>query len=297
MRAETLALFAAACWAVGSIFSAKASSQMGAFSFTRWRLFFAMSVLWLLCVFNGQWRSLNSDAVMLLVASGIVGIFVGDTALFACMNRLGPRRCGVLFATHALFSVALAGIFLGESLWGWALLGSMLLVGGVMVAIIWGRRADETHDWEQTRGQLRMGIALGLIAALGQAVATLMLKPLMGTGMDAIAASAVRVSAAFLAHALVWAGGMRLAQLQNPLNASVLWNTFASAVIAMALGMTLILAALRSGQANLVGVFSSVTPVMLLPLLWLAYGRRPAWGAWVGASLAVLGIGMILLLK
>ncbi len=297
MPAETLALLAAACWAIGSIFSAKASSHMGAFSFTRWRLFFALSILWALCLFNGQWRSLNADAVMLLVASGIVGIFVGDTALFACMNRLGPRRCGVLFATHALFSVALAGIFLGETLWGWALLGSMLLVAGVMVAIIWGRRADETHDWEQTRGRLRMGVALGLIAALGQAVATLMLKPLMGTGLDAITASAVRTSAAFLAHALLWAGGLRLAQLQKPLNREVLWNTFASAAVAMALGMTLILAALRSGQANLVGVFSSVTPVMLLPLLWLIYGRRPAWGAWVGAGIAVVGTGMVLLFK
>ncbi len=65
----------------------------------------------------------------------------------------------------------------------------------------------------------------------------------------------------------------------------------------MALGMTLILAALRSGQANLVGVFSSVTPVMLLPLLWLIYGRRPAWGAWVGAGIAVVGTGMVLLFK
>ncbi|TAG26853.1 MAG: DMT family transporter [Burkholderiales bacterium] len=297
MRPESLALLAAACWAVGSIFSAKAASHMGAFSFTRWRLFFALTVLWALCLMNGHWRSLQWDAVLLLVASGLVGIFVGDTALFACMNRLGPRRCGVLFATHALFSVALAWVFLGETLWGWALLGSLLLVGGVMVAVAWGRRADETHDWEQTRGKLRMGIALGLIAALGQAVATLMLKPLMGTGLDAITASAVRTSASFAAHALLWAGGLRLAQLQNPLNASVLWNTFASATVAMALGMTLILAALRSGQANLVGVFSSVTPVILLPLLWLVYRRRPAWGAWLGAAMAVGGTSIILLLK
>jgi drug/metabolite transporter (DMT)-like permease len=294
MRPEALALLAAACWAVGSIFSAKASSHMGAFAFTRWRLFFAMTLLWTLCLFNGQWRSLNLDAVLLLAASGLVGIFVGDTALFACMNRLGPRRSGVLFATHALFSVALAWLFLGETLWGYTLLGSLLLVGGVMVAIAWGRRADETHDWEQTRGQLRMGVALGLVAAVGQAVATLMVKPLMGTGLDAITASAVRTSASFAAHLLLLFGGLRLARLQNPMNLSVAWNTFASAAIAMAMGMTLILAALRLGQANLVGVFSSVTPVLLLPLLWLIYRRRPAWGAWLGAAMAVAGTAMIL---
>lgn len=297
MPPETLALLAAACWAVGSIFSAKASSHMGAFAFTRWRLFFALTLLWTLCLFNGQWRSLTLDAVLLLAASGLVGIFVGDTALFACMNRLGPRRSGVLFATHALFSVALAWLFLGETLWGYTLLGSLLLVGGVMVAIAWGRRADETHDWEQTRGQLRIGVALGLVAALGQAVATLMVKPLMGTGLDAITASAVRTSASFAAHLLLLWGGLRLARLQNPMNLSVAWNTFASAAIAMAMGMTLILAALRLGQANLVGVFSSVTPVLLLPLLWLIYRRRPAWGAWLGAAMAVGGTAMIVWLR
>jgi drug/metabolite transporter (DMT)-like permease len=294
MRPEVLALFAAACWALGSLFSAKAASHMGAFSFARWRLFFALSLLWALSLTTGQWRGLSWDAVWLLVASGLVGIFVGDTAMFACMNRLGPRRTGVLFATHAFFSVALAWVFFGETLWGWALLGSLLLIGGVMVAVAWGRHSDETHDWEQTRGHLRIGIALGLIAALGQALATLMLKPLMATGLDAITASAVRTSASFVVHALLWAMGLKLAQHKQPLNAKVLWNTFWSAAVAMALGMTLILAALREGQANLVGVFSSVTPVLLLPLLWLVYRRRPALGAWLGAIMAVVGTAMIL---
>jgi uncharacterized membrane protein len=56
-----------------------------------------------------------------------------------------------------------------------------------------------------------------------------------------------------------------------------------SAAVAMALGMTLILQAMRHGQAGLVAVLSSVTPVLILPLLWLVYRRRPAMGAWVGA--------------
>ena len=267
---------------------------MGAFAFTRWRLFFALCLLWLAAAVSGQWRSLDLHASGLLVLSGLIGIFIGDTALFACMNRLGPRRCGILFATHAMFSAALAWPFLGETLWGWTLVGSTLLVAGVMVAIAWGRRAQESHRWEDTRGPLAAGIALGLLAALCQAVATLMIKPLMGSGIDAVAASAVRTSAAFVAHwALLWAG-LRHARLLRPLTVPVLASTAASAAVAMALGMTLILAALRTGQANLVGIMSSVSPVLLLPLLWLIYRRRPAWGAWAGSAMAVLGTALIL---
>ncbi|HBN89118.1 MAG TPA: EamA family transporter, partial [Rheinheimera sp.] len=32
-----------------------------------------------------------------------------------------------------------------------------------------------------------------------------------------------------------------------------------------------------------------------LPLLWLVYKRSPAWGAWLGAVLTVLGTMLILL--
>ena len=267
---------------------------MGAFAFTRWRLGFALSALWVLALLGGQWRSLDLTGLAWLALSGLIGIFIGDTALFACMNRLGPRRSGVLFACHAIFSVVLAWLFLGETLWGWTLLGSALLVGGVMVAIAWGRRDDEQHVWERTRGQLGAGIALGLVAALAQSVATLMIKPLMSSGVDPVAASAVRTTAAFAAHLLLLAAGLPLARLQQPLVWHTVWNTAASALIAMALGMTLILWALQEGQANLVGVFSSVTPVLLLPLLWWIYRRRPAWGAWLGALMTVCGTAVVL---
>ena len=87
-----------------------------------------------------QYGSLLDD-LMFYVDSGdnCKMIFIGDTALFACMNRLGPRRSGILFATHALFSVLLAWAFLGEHIEGLALVGGALLVAGVMTAIAFGK--------------------------------------------------------------------------------------------------------------------------------------------------------------
>jgi drug/metabolite transporter (DMT)-like permease len=266
---------------------------LGAFAFSRWRMLFASLLLWALALYGGGWRSLDASAMGLLALSGLVGIFIGDTALFACMNRLGPRRSGVLFACHALFSGVLAWVWLGEVLWGWALLGSVLLVAGVMLAIVWGKRSDEAHHWEQTRGRLAVGVALGLLAALCQSVATLMLKPLMSTGMDAVAASAVRMMLALAAHGVLWLL-WRGVRAQAPVRWQDAGLTFLSAAVAMALGMTLILKAMHLGQAGLVAVLSSVTPILILPLLWLVYRRRPALGAWWGAALAVSGTVLIL---
>lgn len=256
-------------------------------------MLFAALLLWGLALAGGGWRSLDASAFGLLALSGVIGIFIGDTALFACMNRLGPRRSGVLFATHALFSAVFAWLFLGESLWGWALVGASLLVGGVMLAILRGRRDDESHAWEQTRGRLAVGVALGLLAALCQSVATLMLKPLMTSGIDAIAGSAMRMSTAFAAHALLWLVWQR-AKAAQPMRWREAGQVFGSAAVAMALGMTLILQAMKHGQAGVVAILSSVTPIVVLPLLWLVYRRRPAWGAWAGAVLAVVGTGLVL---
>lgn len=267
---------------------------MGAFAFTRWRMAFASVALWAAALAGGGWQALTGESVALLVASGLVGIFVGDTALFVCMNRLGPRRSGVLFATHSLFSVVLAWLWLGERIAGWQLLGCALLAGGVMMAIALGKREGESHQWENTQGRLATGIALGLLAALGQALATLMLKPLMSSGaVDAITASAVRMSAGFGAHALLWGLGLSITRLKHPLRRQDLLNTFASAGVSMVLGMTLVLKALESGSAGIVAMLSSVSPVLLLPLLWAVYRRRPALGAWCGAVLAVAGCALI----
>lgn len=294
MSYEYLALAAAACWALGSLLSAQASTHLGAFAFTRWRMLCAALMLWLMAAVSGGWVTLAVNNLSVLVLSGIVGIFIGDTALFAAMNRLGPRRAGVLFATHALFSVVLAYIFLGETQWGWTLIGSSLLMSGVMTAIFFGKRKTELHAWEANQSQLRSGIALGLLAALCQAVATLMLKPLMQTDIDAVSASAVRMTTAFVLHQLIFMLGFKVARAYLPMNINVFLLVLANAALSMVLGMTLILQALKHGDAGMVAILSSVSPVLVLPLLWLVYKRSPAAGAWLGALLTVAGTVLIL---
>lgn len=275
--------------------SATASTHLGAFAFTRWRMLCAAVMLWLIAAVGGGWVTLAVDSLGLLVLSGIIGIFIGDTALFAAMNRLGPRRAGVLFATHSLFSVILAYFFLGETQWGWTLIGSSLLVSGVMTAIFFGKRKTELHAWEANQSQLRSGVALGLLAALCQAVATLMLKPLMETDIDAVAASAVRMSTAFVLHQLIFMLGFKVARAYLPMTKKVFLLVLANAALSMVLGMTLVLQALKHGEAGMVAILSSVSPVLVLPLLWLVYKRSPAFGAWLGAALTVTGTVLILL--
>ncbi len=292
---DLLALGAAVCWASASLISVSPSRHLGAFAFTRWRMLMVAMMLWTVALASGGWRSLATDSCRIMALSGLIGIFIGDTALFAAMNRLGPRRSGVLFATHAMFSALLGFWLLGERMSMQATLGSALTMAGVISAILLGRDKGDQHAWEADRGHIGVGVALGLLAALCQAVGSLIAKPLMIGDLDPIAASAVRVSVACAAHFILLWLGLPVARAHQTMTLRVLAQTALNGFIAMGVGMTLVLLALESGDVGMVAILSSVSPVLLLPLLWLRLGRAPAPGAWVGAGLTVLGTALILL--
>lgn len=169
-----------------------------------------------------------------------------------------------------------------------------MVVGGVITAILLGKHKDEDHALETTQGSMATGVVLGLFAALCQALGALIAKPGMASGMDPVAATAVRVSATCAAQfALLWMG-FAPAKALHAINVQVAWRVALSGFIGMGVGMTLILAALKHGDVGTVGILSSVSPVLLLPLLWWRLGRAPARGAWVGAALTVVGTAMVL---
>lgn len=292
---DLLALGAAACWALTGVLSAPNARHLGAFAFTRWRMLTVLFMLWPVVLVNGSWRTLQWSDCAVMALSGLVGIFVGDTALFASMNRLGPRRTGVLFATNAFFSALIGFWVFDERMGAQALVGGVLVIGGVMTAIVLGRHKDESHAFEATHGSMAVGVGLGLMAALCQALGAMIAKPVMVGGIDPVAATAVRVSATCVAQFVLLWSGFAAAREQLPINGRILSRVALIGFIGMGVGMSLILMALKHGDVGTVGILSSVSPVLVLPLLWLRLGRAPARGAWIGAALTVLGTALVLL--
>ena len=291
---DLLALGAATCWAASGLLSAAPSKALGAIAFVRWRMTTVTFVLWLLVALFSQLPPLAVDTWGVMVASGLVGIFVGDTLLFAAMNRLGPRRTGVLFASHALFSALLGYLFLSERLGVQAYIGAGVTVAGVMVAVAWGNSKTNVSEWDSAPSTVA-GVSLALLAALGQATGALIAKPALGgdLGFDPVAASAVRVTAAVSALWLWRMVNPRSASAHSPLTWTLLKQTAISSWVGMGLGMGLLLWALRDGPVGSVGVLSGLSPVLILPMLWWTFRSAPAPGAWIGAAVAVLGTAMV----
>lgn len=293
MSYEWLALAAAFLWAISSIISVVPARHLGAFSYSRWRMGCTAIILTIMASFTGGWFTVTSVHITPMVLSGLIGIFIGDTALFACMNRMGPRQAGLLFACHAVFSSILGYFLFSETMSTIEFVGASLVFAGVLTAIFFGKKKQGQHDWEAIKGNVWIGVSLGLLAAICQALGGIIAKPVMQTAIDPVAASAIRMIAAFIAHALFRATGSKIARSSKPITVRVLGVTFISGFLAMAIGMTLILYALRDGNVGMVALLSSTTPIMILPILWFYLRQRPNRFAWLGAILAVVGTGIL----
>jgi drug/metabolite transporter (DMT)-like permease len=291
---DGLALAAAGCWAVSGMTSMEPSQYLGAFAFARWRAAIISVLLWGIAWITGGWHTLSVEALQGLGMGGLIGVFIGDTALYASVACLGPRRAGVLFSMNAVFSVWL-GVFVFHETITTQSLGIALASIGVMIAILWGRRKQATHQWEADQGSIRVGIALGLVSAVCQSMGTVICKPIMQHGVDPLSANAIRTTVSALAHSVVWVMGFRAAKVHHPMTWLMMYKTTSNAVLGMGVGMTCLMMALRYGDISIVSVLSAVTPVLILPLLWWYTKQAPAVGAWIGAILTILGTGLIVL--
>ncbi|NVD07663.1 DMT family transporter [Vibrio sp. JPW-9-11-11] len=293
MGYEWLALAAAFLWAVASLLSVVPAQHLGTFAYSRWRMGCTSVILGTMALVTGGWSSVETTAISAMMLSGVVGIFIGDTALFACLNRMGPRQAGLLFSCHAVFSAILGYFLFSETMTKLELLGALLVFSGVLTAIFFGRKGQSANQLEAVKGNVWIGISLGLVAALCQALGGIIAKPIMLTEIDPVAASAIRMMTAFAAHCLLFISGAKLARATQPMTIKIFSITAINGFLAMAVGMTLILYALKQGNVGMVALLSSTTPIMLLPILWVYSGKRPNRFAWIGAILAVSGTGIL----
>ncbi|MCL2298175.1 MAG: DMT family transporter [Proteobacteria bacterium] len=285
------ALGTAFFWTCSGLLAVYPVQQLGPFTFNRIRLQTIFVLLCVLVLITGGWRTLGSEHIVALAISGFIGILLGDSLLYASLQRIGPRRNSILFSTHAPITAILSFLVLDERLSPIAVGGITFVIIGVMLAIAFGHSAGQKHQWESVKGSLAIGVGIALFAALCQAVSALIAKPVMASGVDPIAASVVRVSAAVFFFTLL---GI-LPQLRSPapITPRLFFQSAASGLCGMVLGMTTLLFALAQGQTGLVATLSSTSPIMILPLLWLRTRERPALGAWIGAAIAIAGIALI----
>ena len=284
---------AALCWAVASLISADVTRKIGGLAFNRLRLFFVSIMLIGYTFYLDTWNTINHEFLFTILFSGIIGIFLGDTLLFIALQKIGPRRNNILFSLAAPFTVILNIIFLNEIMSTINLIGCIIVFFGVVVAIAYGNSKDKNHRWEVVEGNIYLGISLGIGAALCQAIGLIMMKPILTMGADPIASAALRTAISFVFLAFTFFLNYKIFNTKTNLSVKIVGQSILSGFLGMALGMSLLLIALKYADAGIVATLSSTSPIMILFLIWLLTKKIPTIGAWIGTVLAIIGSGLI----
>lgn len=249
-----------------------------------------------------------------LALSGVVGLTLGDQALFTAFVDIGPRLAMLIMTTSPLFAALFGRVALGESLPGAAWIGIGLTLGGVAWVVA---ERPPTVLGERMPHRTR-GIALAFVGAACQAAGLLLSKQGMGHGwlpegqhMAPQAATLIRMTfagAAALPMVAVYqrrkrgraAGGAVSGASRDGRDGwvptAVKWGlafTVCGAVTGPFLGVWMSLVASDRAPLGVAQTLCSLSPVFLLPASAVIHRERISVRAILGALVAVGGSSLL----
>ncbi len=298
---EWMGVLAAMIFAWTSVFFTAAADRLGVTTLNFLRLLGGMLLLGVtnLLVFGQVWPEAPLASILWIGASGIVGLAVGDSALFRAFTLIGPRRGMLAMATAPVFTVVAAWFLVDESLGVQALAGIAVVMGGVMLAVL-GKDPGGGRFADPDRALLVRGYTLGMIAAAGQGLGSAFVKMGMAGGaveVDPLSATFVRMVFAWGAYWLLALPQHGVRKLLRPLRdrrgtLALVTATFLGPYLSVYISIL----ALRYAEAGVAQVLLSAVPVFVLLPASFVYRDRPAPLAVIGAAVAVAG-GAILFLR
>ncbi len=231
-------------------------------------------------------------------ASGVVGLGIGDSGLFAAYVMIGPRRSLLVMALSPIFASLGAYLMLGETIPAVAVFGIALTLGGVVLVILEG----EEHSGEipVSKKLKHYGVFFALIGAIGQGVGLVLaqkgieLNPVVT--LNPLSATLMRMLLGACSLWLFMLCAGRLPEIRSAFKSKEgMRQTVAAAFVGPFLGVTLSMVAVTYAETGIAQTLLSLMPVMIIPVVWILYRQKTSWRGIVGAAIAVLGVSILFL--
>ncbi len=241
----------------------------------------------------------------LFLVSGVIGMGLGDLALFAALPLLGSRLAVLMTQCIAVPVAMLAEwAWLGTRLGGAEILWAGVILTGVAVALMPSRN-------DPPKVPVRaIGFVMGLFSALGQGLGAVVsrrtyeLTAVAGDPIDGVTAAYQRITGGlivtglyFLIRHLVARRKIAPATTTTPGAAAAkttrgrgLAFVVANALCGPVIGVSCYQWALASTPSGIVLPIVATTPLVIIPLSFLIEGDRPSRRSIVGGLIAVGGV-------
>jgi drug/metabolite transporter (DMT)-like permease len=296
---ETCALLTAVCWTCSATAFAVVSRSVGPLAANQFRGFVALpalAVLAWLCTGRPWPTAASQHQLALLVASGFAGLVLGDLGYFYALAKIGPRLCSVLMACWPACTVAIEAA--SGNVPNAAVLGGIALSGAGVVLVLLRSRDGAVWNPHVSRRQWLLGVAGGLLGAVGQASGFVLAGYGMAATVEAPRVDALSCTVVRMATAAVGVLGMAIV-MRRPF---AIRAVFAQRAALGAAGVGLLfgpiggvwlsmVARSEAEDSQKVGVAAALmatTPIFMMPLARLLY-RAPIGRLGVAGTVITVG--------
>ncbi|HIK26932.1 MAG: DMT family transporter [Oscillatoriaceae bacterium SKW80] len=289
VKGELAALGAAGLWASASVIYERVGEKIPPLHLNLVKGIIASVFLVITFLIQGQTLPvLEPFAFWMLVFSGVIGIAVADTALFAAFNFLGARRTLLFKVLTAPTVAVIAMIFLQEKLTAIAWCGIVLTLTGVAWVI--SERVADTA----TKGRfLVIGIGWATVSTLGDASAAVLSRAALAqNSIDPLWSTFVRLNSGSLVL-LLWMLWQKSAIKLQVLKSKNLFLVIAlTAFFSTYLGIWLQQVSLKFAAAGITQTLSATSPLFIIPIAyWL--GEKISLRAILGVLIALSGVALL----
>ena len=284
------ALAAALCWTLASSLWHRLPTSLSAVQLNLLKNLLAL-VLLAPALALQPWR-VGWAPLLLLAASGVLGIALGDSLYFAALRRLGTRRTLTLDAGGPAVTAVAGFLWLAE----WPSPRQWLGVGLISLAVLLVARQKPERSpaagLAVPAAAQRLGVVLALGALLCGSGGALLARAALRAGeLDPLQSAVLRLAAASLVLLPLLRGVP--ASPPRPRPAQRRWPLWlAATLLGTSAGIALQQTALQHLPGALAVALMATAPVMALPLAPLE-GDRPGVTGVLAALLALAGVSCV----
>lgn len=285
---ELLALLTALIWAAAVILLKRSGESVPPFALNLFRVTVSSVLLLPTAFLAGQASVISASLsdILLLVASGAIGVAISDTLFHASLNRVGAGISAIIDCLYSPLTVLLAFLALNERLSTLQLVGLALVLGGVFAAA----RHEPPHGVAPR--QVAVGVVWGVLAMVALAVGIVIAKPVLDRSTLLWAATVRQVGclAVMLPVALL---SRRRAQILGALRPSSVWlHSLPGAVLGSYLGLICWIGGLKYTKVGVAAILNQSSTIYIL-ILAAIFLKEPLTRRKLLASLVALA-GIIL---
>ena len=283
---ELFALSSAMVWALAVILLRRSGETLPAFELNLFKntLGVALMVPTIL-FFNGfELPGYTALELVIVFASGVIGIAVADTWYLKALNMMGASRTGVVASLFSPFVILLSAVFLGERMVLWQWFGFALIMSGVLL-VTWRVRRSSVDSEHLTKG-----VMYGVMAMLAMAVGIVMVKdilearPFLWT-MELRLAGGVVGMLVYLSIRGQWQTAIQNMRQPQP------WGLLITAsVLSAYVALLLWLAGYRLIDASIASALNETNGAFIVILAWLMLGEELNFRKVAGVSLTLAGV-------